>query len=63
MQDDFIYTKCLKKQICRDEKQINVCPGQRVGGALPANRHEETFGAGEHSETAIWLWLPPIANL
>lgn len=47
MQDDFIYTKYLEKQICRDEKQIGGCPGQRVGGGLPANRHEETFGAVE----------------
>lgn len=54
MQDDFIYTKYLEKQICRDEKQIGGCPGQRVGGGLPANRHEETFRQWKHSETAVW---------
>lgn len=47
MQDDIIYTKYLEKQIYRDEKQISAFPVQRVGGGLPANRDEETFGAVE----------------
>ena len=53
MQDDFIYTKYLEKQICRDEKQISGCPVQRVVGDYLQIGMKKHLGQWKHSETAV----------